>query len=87
MGGARFTYNPTGEQKKRCQRINRQRDDSANGGYEAPGEAYEGGNHAEDAGKYFVVGHRGRAAVVLRGDQVGGEGEDNEAAEELGWVS
>lgn len=40
------TYNAASEQKKRSQRIDRQGDHSAEGGYEAPSEPYYGGDHA-----------------------------------------
>ncbi len=82
----RATYNAASKQKQRGQRIDRQSDDSADGGYEGANEAYYGGHHAEDAGENFVVRHRWRAAVMLCGDEVGRESEDNEAAEKLEQV-
>lgn len=67
----RSTYNSASKQKQRRQRIDRQSDDPTDGRYEGSNEAYYGGNHAEDAGEYFVVRHGWRAAVMLCRHEVG----------------
>ena len=78
------TYNPTSKQEKRSQRIERQRDHSTNGGDEAPSKPDQRSHERDDADESLVIGDGGCTAEMLCCDEVRGEREDYDGAEELG---
>ena len=80
-------HDAASEEEERSQRIDCQRNHSANCGDEAPSESHKRCDQANNANKGLIVCHRWRTAETLRCDKVGREREDNDGAEDLWNVS